>query len=111
MSRKRLAIACQGGGSQCAFVAGALKTVLSQRVQDRFQVVGLSGTSGGALTAALAWVGLLKQAHGQPTAIEEPIVAFWKDLSAQTPLEMCIDASCHSAHAAHRARPLAELRE
>jgi len=93
MSRKRLAIACQGGGSQCAFVAGALKTVLSQRVQDRFQIVGLSGTSGGALTAALGWVGLLKQAHGRPTAIEEPIVAFWKDLSAQTPLEMCIDAS------------------
>jgi NTE family protein len=94
MNRKRIAIACQGGGSQCAFVAGALKTVLAQQVQDRFQIVGLSGTSGGALTAALAWVGLLKQAHGRPTAIDEPIVAFWKDLSAQTPLEMCIDASC-----------------
>jgi NTE family protein len=94
MDRKRVAIACQGGGSQCAFVAGALKTVLAPRVQDRFQIVGLSGTSGGALTAALAWVGLLKQAHGKPTMIEEPIVAFWKDLSAQTPVEMCIDASC-----------------
>jgi hypothetical protein len=42
MSRKRVTIACQGGGSQCAFVAGALKTLLTPRVQDRFQVVGLS---------------------------------------------------------------------
>src|SRR5258706_10061433 len=94
MNRKRVAIACQGGGSQCAFVAGALKTLLAQRVQDRFQIVGLSGTSGGAITAALGWAGLLKQAHGDPTAIDESIVAFWKDLSAQTPMEIWLDASC-----------------
>ena len=55
MPRKRIAIACQGGGSQCAFVAGALKTLFAQGVQNRFKIVGLSGTSGGALTAALAW--------------------------------------------------------
>ena len=30
MSGKRIAIACQGGGSQCAFVAGALGTLLAQ---------------------------------------------------------------------------------
>lgn len=53
MAKKRIAIACQGGGSQCAFVAGALKTLFGRGVQDRFKIVGLSGTSGGALTAAL----------------------------------------------------------
>ena len=39
MNRKRIAIACQGGGSQCAFVAGALNTLLVERrsapLQDR----------------------------------------------------------------------------
>ena len=57
MSQRRIAIACQGGGSQCAFVAGALKALFARRVQDRYRIVGLSGTSGGAFTAALAWEG------------------------------------------------------
>ena len=68
MNGKRIAIACQGGGSQCAFVAGALKTLFARGVHDRFEIVGLSGTSGGAITAALAWIGLLKQAHGDRDA-------------------------------------------
>ena len=41
---KRIAIACQGGGSQCAFVAGALKTLFNRRIEERFKIVGLSGT-------------------------------------------------------------------
>ena len=94
MTRKRIAIACQGGGSQCAFVAGALKALFAHGVQDRFKIVGLSGTSGGALTAALAWVGLLKQAQGDRTPIEDRIIACWKDLSAQTPQEIGFDAVC-----------------
>jgi NTE family protein len=91
MSRKRIAIACQGGGSQCAFVAGALKTLFVQQIQHRFEVVGLSGTSGGALTAALAWFGMLKQARGDRTPIEDRIIALWTDLTAQTPQEILID--------------------
>ena len=94
MERKRIAIACQGGGSQCAFVAGALKTLFAQQIHQRFKIVGLSGTSGGALTAALAWVGLLKQAHGDRTPIEDGVIAFWKDLSAQKPQEMVLDQFC-----------------
>lgn len=88
---KRIAIACQGGGSQCAFVAGALKALFAQGVQRRYRIVGLSGTSGGALTAALAWVGLLKHAQGDQTPIEDRILACWKDLSAQTPQEIALD--------------------
>jgi NTE family protein len=91
MSRKRIAIACQGGGSQCAFVAGALCALFDRGVQDRYQIVGLSGTSGGALTAALAWLGLLENAGGDPTPISTRILAFWKDLSAQTPGEIAFD--------------------
>lgn len=92
MARKRIAIACQGGGSQCAFVAGALHALFAQRVHQRFEIVGLSGTSGGALTAALAWVGLLRQAQGATTRIEDAILACWRDLTAQTPQEVMVDS-------------------
>ena len=92
MTRKRIAIACQGGGSQCAFVAGALNALLSNGVQHRYRIVGLSGTSGGAITAALGWIGLLKQAHGDPAPVGKGIIDCWKDLSARTPLEIGVDA-------------------
>jgi NTE family protein len=92
MKPKRIAIACQGGGSQCAFVAGALKTFFARGVHRRFRIVGLSGTSGGAITAAAAWNGLLRQAHGDRTPIEDRILALWKDLTAQTPREKSFDA-------------------
>lgn len=91
MEPKRIAIACQGGGSQCAFVAGALKTLLAAGVHRQYRVVGLSGTSGGALTAALAWFGLLKEAHGDQTPIGDRVLACWADLTAQTPKEMFFD--------------------
>src|SRR5205814_1032741 len=55
------------------------------------QIVGLSGTSGGAITAALAWFGLLKEAQGDRTPIQGGIIDCWKDLSAQTPQEMLLD--------------------
>src|SRR5262249_56367848 len=71
MSGKRIALACQGGGSQCAFVAGALKALFARGVHHRFKIVGLTGTSGGAFTAALAWMGLLAQARGDRTPIED----------------------------------------
>ena len=91
MSGKRIAIACQGGGSQCAFVAGALNALFSQNVHEKFKIVGLSGTSGGAFTAALGWLGLLKWAEGDRTPIGDRIIACWKDLSAQTPQEIALD--------------------
>lgn len=89
--RRRIAIACQGGGSQCAFVAGALKALFAQGLPYRYRITGLSGTSGGALTAAVAWYGLLKQAKGDRTPVEDRIVACWQDLSAQTPFEVMFD--------------------
>jgi NTE family protein len=73
-------------------VAGALKALFANRVQHRYKIVGLSGTSGGAFTAALAWAGLLKQGQGEPSPIEDQIIACWRDLTAQTPLEIAIDA-------------------
>jgi NTE family protein len=58
-NKKRVAIACQGGGSHTAFTAGILRGLLrSGRLQER-DVVALSGTSGGAVCALLAWHNLL----------------------------------------------------
>jgi NTE family protein len=94
MSRRRVAIACQGGGSQCAFVAGALKTLFARGVHRRFEVVGLSGTSGGAFTAALGWLGLLEQAQGDRRPIDDRILSCWEDLTAQTFQEIAFDWLC-----------------
>jgi NTE family protein len=94
LDRKRIAIACQGGGSQCAFVAGVLRAFFSRGIDERVQIVGLSGTSGGALTAAIAWTGLLLRARGDRTPIEDRIAACWRDLSAQSYREIALDTLC-----------------
>ena len=48
--RTNVAIACQGGGSHTAFTAGVLKELLRDW-DDRHELVGISGTSGGAFNA------------------------------------------------------------
>lgn len=54
-----VAIACQGGGSHTAFTAGALRELLPPLdASPDHRLVGLSGTSGGALSALAAWYGL-----------------------------------------------------
>ena len=47
----KIAIACQGGGSHTAFTAGVLKRILKEK-KGKFEIVGLSGTSGGAIRGA-----------------------------------------------------------
>lgn len=54
----RVAIACQGGGSHTAFTAGVLKGLLREW-DDEYELVGISGTSGGAFNALAAWYGLV----------------------------------------------------
>jgi NTE family protein len=81
---KRVAIACQGGGSHTAFTAGVLKKLLRSEEFKRYEVVGLSGTSGGAICALLAWHHLLR---GGGAGAAEALDAFWKDNSATAPHE------------------------
>ena len=50
---RRVAIACQGGGSHTAFTAGMLKRLLLEG-REEHEIVALSGTSGGAVCALLA---------------------------------------------------------
>lgn len=79
--KRRVAIACQGGGSHTAFTAGALARFLEEDVLADHEIVGLSGTSGGAICAMLAWSGLL---HGDPRLGIERLQGFWRANSAQT---------------------------
>ena len=53
-NNKRVAIACQGGGSHTAFTAGVLKGLLRSERLTGYEVVAFSGTSGGAVCALLA---------------------------------------------------------
>jgi NTE family protein len=87
--RKRVAIACQGGGSHTAFTAGVLKRLLRAEELKRYEVVGLSGTSGGAVCALLAWHNLLR---GDGAGAAEALDAFWRDNSATAPHEQIINS-------------------
>ena len=62
---RRVAIACQGGGSHTAFTAGVLGRLIRARDLEGYEVVGLSGTSGGAVCALLAWHGPLFTARSR----------------------------------------------
>jgi NTE family protein len=89
LERKRIAIACQGGGSHTAFTAGVL-TRLFQEALGSHDVVGLSGTSGGAICALLAWYALRDD---DPAIAGRLLGDFWADNSATTPLEQLLNAS------------------
>ena len=87
-NKKRVAIACQGGGSHTAFTAGVMKGLLrSGRLQEH-EVVALSGTSGGAVCALLAWHNLL---GGDAAGAVEDLDAFWRDNSATAPHEQIMN--------------------
>ena len=86
---RRVAIACQGGGSHTAFTAGVLKRVFSADEFARYEVVGLSGTSGGAVCALLAWYGLIDD---DPVRAGELLRQFWIDNSARGPAEMLVNS-------------------
>jgi NTE family protein len=85
--RKRVAIACQGGGSHTAFTAGVLQGLL-RRMPGDAQVVALTGTSGGAICAALAWDGLVR---GNPQQGVDKLERFWRATAASDPLDKLVN--------------------
>ncbi|MBV9413915.1 MAG: patatin-like phospholipase family protein [Solirubrobacterales bacterium] len=88
-SSPRVAIACQGGGSHTAFTAGVLDRLCADAL-DTHEVVGLSGTSGGAVCALLAWFALR---DGDPAAAGRLLGEFWADNSASSPWDWWLNAS------------------
>jgi NTE family protein len=73
---RTVALACQGGGSHTAFTGGVLQHLLGD---ENHRVVALSGTSGGAVCALLAWYGLLT---GGATEAGRLLERFWEDTAA-----------------------------
>jgi NTE family protein len=86
-SKRRIAIACQGGGSHAAFTAGVLIKILGEvKNKGSYEIVGLSGTSGGAICAFLTWHALQRE-NGEQEAIRL-LEEFWrKDNSVRWPQE------------------------
>jgi len=74
----RVAIACQGGGSHTAFTAGVLQEILSEWDDENYDLVGISGTSGGAFNALATWYGLLT---GGPETAVEVLDSIWDDIA------------------------------
>lgn len=79
-SPKKIAIACQGGGSHTAFTGGVLQSLLRNLDPERYRICGLSGTSGGALCAAIAWFGLLHEDAERGAALLE---SFWQQMASR----------------------------
>ena len=79
--KRRVAIACQGGGSHTAFTAGALSRFLQPDVLADHEIVALSGTSGGAICAARAWSALLRD---RPEDASGLLAQFWTANTATT---------------------------
>lgn len=86
--QRRVVIACQGGGSHTAFTAGVLKRLLGADELAGYQVAGLSGTSGGAVCALLAWYALLE---GDRPGAGRLLDRFWADNSARGPMESLVN--------------------
>jgi NTE family protein len=73
-----IALALQGGGSHGAFTWGVLDRLLEDLAADRFRLSAISGTSAGALNAALTIIGLVQ---GGPDLARRKLEDFWRALS------------------------------
>ena len=89
----KIAVACQGGGTHAAFEAGVLTEILKDLEQtNRFKLIGLSGTSAGALCALMVWYGLAPikgrpESGSVPNAIRT-LNEFWDGFASTTPAEI-----------------------
>jgi NTE family protein len=93
--RIRVGIACQGGGSHTAFTAGVLQRLMESLPED-VDVVALSGTSGGAICAALAWAGLVR--NDRALAVRK-LRSFWSAMAAREPWDRAVNEAMLAAMA------------
>jgi len=84
----RVAIACQGGGSHTAFTAGVLRTLLSRWDDDEYELVGISGSSGGAFNALATWYGLVT---GDADDAADILEALWDDMAVDGPQDQWLN--------------------
>ena len=84
-----VAIACQGGGSHTAFTAGVLRTLLTD---DDSPITALSGTSGGAVCAFLAWSALLDSSPDARTTAATRLESYWDGIKPRFLHETLLDS-------------------
>jgi NTE family protein len=83
----RVGVACQGGGSHTAFTAGVLEALMVG-LPAEIEIAALTGTSGGAICAALAWDGLVR--NDRSIAVRK-LQGFWNAMSARDPLDQVVN--------------------
>jgi NTE family protein len=100
MASKRVAIACQGGGTHAAFTWGVLTTILrtkkvwhaSPEDGETFDIAAISSTSAGALCALATWYGLVPNTVdadcGSIDKAIERLDYLWTTFAATTPVEI-----------------------
>jgi NTE family protein len=99
---KKVVIGCQGGGMHAAFGVGVLIEVLKRideqkkrkaNDEKRFELVGLSGTSAGALCALLTWYGLAPKKHSPGSEHEaiDKLRKFWDGFVAIGGMETALN--------------------
>src|ERR1700744_1265497 len=74
----KIALALQGGGSHGAFTWGVLDRLLQEVDAGRLSFTAISGTSAGALNAALTASGLIQ---GGPDLARRRLEDFWRALA------------------------------
>ncbi|MDZ3838858.1 MAG: Patatin, partial [Rhodospirillales bacterium] len=98
MAAKKIAIACQGGGTHAAFTWGVLGEILkakqawgAQGDPASFEIVAVSGTSAGALCALATFYGLAPNGAdagcGSIDKAIERLDFLWTTFAATTPVE------------------------
>jgi NTE family protein len=99
MPTKKIALACQGGGTHAAFTWGVLRTILATKKRwdaspedgDSFDIIAVSGTSAGALCALATWYGLVPNTAdpdcGTVDKAIERLDFLWNTFAATTPAE------------------------
>ena len=97
----KVAVACQGGGMHAGFEIGVLTEILEDiNERKRFELVGVSGTSAGALCALMVWYGLVPKVGGSRGSVPEAIDKlnrFWDDYVAKTGTETLLNLFTYGA--------------
>jgi NTE family protein len=95
----KVAVACQGGGMHAAFEIGVLTKILEDVKQKRFELVGISGTSAGALCALMVWYGLVpkKSGSGSAAAAINKLNHFWDNFVARPGAETLLNLFTYGA--------------
>lgn len=80
---------CRWTDTVGAFTAGVLTRLFHDDVLGRHRIVGLSGTSGGAVCALLAWEALIRDDPDRAGAL---LHGFWADNAATSPVDRVVNA-------------------